>query len=167
MNEPRPINATPAMVERAAAATVADMERCGVLLDIDPEQARRDIAKCGRSYMDGYELAKALDDRCYWSCDFELAEALDGFAGHLRDALEAAEKEWAERTNPQPPFPDGTRVQFSGGRERGIIDGIYKHGVAKYTVIVDGDPDTGLPHQSRRILRFEEVSLASDEGRTP
>lgn len=54
------------------------------------ERAIEDIILCSRwSGMDGYEIAKYLDDTHHWECDLELAQALDGLSHILSVKLNA------------------------------------------------------------------------------
>lgn len=155
MTEPRPRILTPEMGLRAATSiATALVERTNI--EGDAESLAKDIAKYGRQHMDGYELAKELDDRAYWSCDLNIADELDGFSSAARHEIEAAEKEWAARNNLQPPFPIGTHIKLIRG-ETGEITGIYEYGPAKYLVAIDGDPNASLPSNSRRIVNFEDA----------
>jgi polyhydroxyalkanoate synthesis regulator phasin len=156
MSEPRPTILTPKLAAIAAQSVVEDLVKDG---HIKPEEAGdsvSDIAKHGRQNMDGYELAKTLDDRAYWDCDFQMCEILDGFGWAARAAIEQAQKEWFTRTSPNPPFEIGARVKLRRG-ETGIIDAIYEHGPAQYCVKIDGDERSEEPTNSRRIVNFEDA----------
>lgn len=147
---------SPEIARQAAQSIVDDLINHGHVEERHRDGSVDDIVKHGRQYKDGYELAKALEDWSGWGCSFQTAEVLDGFGCAVSSALDKAEKEWAARTSPQPPFPVGTRVVLPRG-EAGVIDGVYAHGAAKYLVKVDGDKDAAPPTCSRRIINFEDA----------
>jgi len=145
------------IIARLAASSVVDrLIRDGHLEEDTREDSLEDIAKYARPHMDGYEIAKALDDYASWCIDFQICETLDGFSHEVRSQLDMAERAWVAATNPQPPLAMGSRVQLSRG-ETGVITGIYEYGAAKYLVKVDGDPRGEAPQESRRIINFEDA----------
>lgn len=143
----------PALAKYAAEDIVGELVKGGHLEAHQAEDAVADIVKRGGQHVDGYELAKALDDWAHWDCNFEMAEILDGYSRACSHHVERAEKDWAKITAPQPPLSIGARVRLQRS-EAGTIDGIYEHGAAKYTVKIDGIHDG-----SRRIVNFEDVKL--------
>lgn len=157
---PRPTRLTPEMALRAARAIAIELKKAGEI-DCPVEEAAADIAKHGRRHMDGYELAKALDDYAHWSCKMGTAEVLDGFSGTADEEIKAAQQEWAEANSVKPPFPVGTRVIARWGREdhAGTIDEIFTHGVAQYCV--KADTETGT---SRMVVNFEDVRAIEGEA---
>ena len=161
--EPRPKKLTKAMSLMAAGEIANELSDAGLLRDIDPPQACTDIAQQGASrlYVDGYQLAKDLEENCEWECNLQIAKILDGYGAAARKQIDAAEKDWAARTDPQPPYPIGQRVKISN-TEAGEITAIYKYGTAEYEVKIDGDANALPPHNSRRIILFED---AKAEGR--
>lgn len=113
------------------------------------------IALAYRQYMDGYRLARELDE----SGNMEMSdiEALDTVGSLIDDARRNLEKKWAEDTNPQPPFPIGTRLtvpSMRGGSESGVIAGLYEYEPAKYKVKIDGETDPS----SFRLINFEHAA---------
>lgn len=154
--EPRPKTATREMKHAAAERTVDSLISHGHLAPAERADSIESLAKVGERYMDGYQIAKRLDDWSHWDCDLEMAEDLDSFPGHLDDELRKAEQAWFDRTQPQPPFPVGARIAF--GRDSvGVIDSVYDHGPAKYAVKVDGDGEADTPTCRRSIVNFEDV----------
>lgn len=149
---------SPTLARYAAEDIVGELVKNGLLEQVAAEDAVDDIVKHGRQHMDGYELAKALDDYAHWDCCFEMVEILNGFGWAVSSQIDRAEKDWAKLTSPQPPHPMGTRVKLFRD-ERGTIDGIYDHGAAKYLVKVDGAPGNG-----RRIINFEDAVPFVDEA---
>lgn len=149
---------SPTLARYAAEDIVGELVKADVMPQSDAEGAVDDLVKYGWKHMDGYELAKALDDYAHWDCNFKMVEILDGFGYAISAQIGKAEKDWAKLTSPQPPHPMGTRVKLYRG-ELGTIDGIYEHGAAKYLVKVDGERGNG-----RRIINFEDADLIVDEA---
>jgi hypothetical protein len=160
----RPWRLTEEMRLAAARETATDLLKARCIEPDMVEDSVRDIAKVGRGHEDGYELAKRLDSSCYWDCDLMMAEELDNWAANCRNEIERAEKAWFEATKPEPPFPVGTRVQARNGVETitGTIDEIYTHGVARYCIKQDGDPEAEKSHR-RWIVKWEDVVPLTDE----
>lgn len=155
-SEARPKTATREMKQAAAERTVALLVSHGHLTPAERADSIENLAKVGERHMDGYQIAKHLDDWHHWDCNLEMAEDLDSFSSHLDDELRKAERAWFERTRPQPPFPVGTRIAF-GKRGIGVIDSIYDHSPGKYAIKVDGDAEADAPTCRRSIVNFEDV----------
>lgn len=156
MSEPRPKYSNEIALA-AAKKLAAELAKEDLIESGTVEASAQDIAKYARPYADGYEIARELEKFAWWECDLQIAETLDGWSSIVRSHIEAAEKEWAERNNIQPPFPCGTRVSLNS-QETGTITEIYKYGAAKYCIAIDGDPDANSSKQARRIVNFEDVS---------
>jgi len=154
---PRPWRLTPEMAQRAATALVADLIAKGRLRESERNDAIRGIAGHGKMFMDGYHLARELERYDGWNCNLEMAEALDNWSLLADEEIKAAQKEWAEANNIQPPFPIGARViaRWGGQDHPGTIDEVYGHGVAQFCVKADGEPGT-----RRMIVNFEDVRIA-------
>jgi hypothetical protein len=150
--EPRPKALTPEMLLSIGTELASMLAKSGHIDTDQIEASAADIAKVGRRHIDGYELAKALDDRCYWDCNLMMADDLDAFSSLADDRIKAAQREWADRNNVQPPYPIGTKVKNKRG-EVGVLDEVYSHGVAQYLVKMD---DEKRP-TCRSILFFEDV----------
>lgn len=107
-----------------------------------------DLAQvCRGEYMDGYELAKALDEICGWSPTAQDVETLDNFGLELREALRHKRIAWARDNNIQPPLPVGTMTT------RGEITGIYEQDGACYEIRKAGDSNP----TRRYIVPFEDA----------
>lgn len=156
MSEPRPrFNAE---IAKLAAAEIVDTLIAHRLVGAaERDDCIAGIAKHAGPRDDGYTIARALDRYEHWDCDFEIAEVLNEFGNACDGYVREAEKEWASRTNPQPPVPMGTRIKLSWGKS-GIIDGISSYGIASYEVKVDGEPEN-----SRYIVRFEDATTTAAE----
>jgi hypothetical protein len=158
MNATRPTRLTDEMRLAAALETAMDVQReCSDFRGEDTNELAEQIASQARyAHMDGYELAKRLDDHCGWDVDTMMVEALDNWSSNARIELEKAQKAWAAETNPQPPLPIGARVKLKGLLDTGEITGIYEHGTAQYLVKIDGDP-AAETSKSRRIVNYEDA----------
>lgn len=156
LHEPRP-KFSPEIARLAAAEVVGELIEARHIEEAQRGDATDDIARyAGGRYSDGYAIAKRLDDRAGWDCNFEMAEILNGLSSTISYHISAAEKAWAARTSPQPPFPVGTRVRLSAS-EVGAIDGIYEYGAAQYIVKIDGDKAAAPPTKSRCVVNFEDA----------
>lgn len=146
------------MALNAGRSIAVSLAKAGLIEESEVEDSAIDIAKYGRKYMDGYALAKALDDYGHWDCNFEMAEELNEFSSAADYEIGAAEKGWAIANSIAAPLPIGDRVVISRSGETGEITGIYEHGPAKFLIKIDGDPRADGPQTSRRIVNFEDVS---------
>lgn len=98
-------------------------------------------------HIDGYKLAKALDDECGWEIDAMDVDALDNFGDEVREAHRQACIAWARDNNIQPPLPIGTMTT------KGEITGIFAHDAACYEVRELGDTNP----TRRLIVLFEDA----------
>ncbi len=156
--EPRPRSLTPEMKQRIGAELAAALVQGGHLDASQQQKAAADIAKVARGlYMDGYALATDLDRFCGWACNLEIANELDAFSSCVHAEIKAAQRAWAERNSIEPPYPAGTRITMPSG-EGGVIDEIYKYGIAQYTIKMDGDPEAEKSHR-RLVINFEDVHV--------
>lgn len=106
-----------------------------------------DLARAYRSGMNGYELAKTLDNYHGWIPTADDVESLDCFGGEVREAHRQACIAWARDNNIQPPLPIGAMTT------RGEITGISEWDGACYEVRKPDDQ-----HPTRRyIVRFEDA----------
>jgi hypothetical protein len=113
----------------------------------DSDEAQ-DIADEYSIHMDGYELAKDLDENRSWNTSSETVDELDEVIFDAEDMLKALEYEWVARNNIQQPLSDGTRIK------EGIIDGVYEYQAARYKVIKNGET---AESNSRQIIKFEDA----------
>jgi hypothetical protein len=115
----------------------------------DADQAS-DLGKEYRSHMDGYTLAKALEDNCGWDIAVSDVEALDCMGAEVRAIHRTACLAWAQVHDIQPPLPIGAMTT------RGEITGIYEHDAACYLIRQSGETN-----ESRRlIVKFEDACAA-------
>lgn len=105
--------------------------------------------------MDGYELARALEERYHWICDFAIAEVLNDLSGVARDLLLKAQKTWADTERPKPPYSINDRIKLRNSGKTGIITEI--RGPSQFLVAIDGDPQAFGPSERRSIVNFEDA----------
>ena len=108
------------------------------------------IAEHYRPYMDGYELARALDRYAGWDLtmsDVEELDCMDSIVGQLQ---REAEKKWFEENNIQPPLPIGTVIT------KGVITGLCEHSPGKYLV-----KENGCTQDGRHLLVNYEDAVAA------
>ena len=122
---------------------IAAKEVCARIRDAEPE----DIAECYSYPMDGYQLAKALEQKFCWDIRVEDVSDLDAMDYVVRTKLTDAEKEWVARENITPKLQPGTVIK------RGVISGVSDYGAAMYKV-----KEHGCTNPSRHLLvRFEDA----------
>ena len=110
-----------------------------------------DIARAYRPYMDGYQLAKRMED-WGWDVDSVFVEDMENMFANVSMCHENAQRLWEKQQNIQPPHPIGTQTT------KGEIVGIYDHGTAKYLIKQPGQDDEKTGHR-RLIVNFEDVVL--------
>lgn len=157
MSEPRPTRLTDDMALEAAKIIANDLSRAGQLDDMTFDCAASDIAAVARRHMDGYELAKELDQWKGWHITTEIVEALDGYSSAAGTIILQAQREWVERNSVEPEHDAGTRVRIKwlGEPVEGVIHGVYEHGAAQYLITPDGWQEG----QGRPIVYFESVEV--------
>lgn len=146
--------------EIAAAATYKNLAQWGSFPDGNEEDTIELLIKHGNTRINGYDLAKAMDDD-YWgiSPNAEIVECLDGFSSALERARDNEIKRWIEREGITPPLAVGTRVVWQSykGIQSGEITGIYEYSPAKYMIKVDGDVEANTSKNSRHIVWWDNV----------
>ena len=157
MSMPRPTCLLPEMALSAARKLATDLYNAGLIEDDQREEAAADIARFGRPYMDGYDLAKRLDAYASLDCTALMVELLDTFGSYAREEIEAAQKAWCAAEGIRPTYTSQTHVRLKSG-ETGIITGIHAYGAAKYEIAMDDDVEAWSKAQRRRIVNFEDVT---------
>ena len=102
-----------------------------------------------RQYMDGFELAKELDQEG-WEVNTIFVEDMDEMYNNVRNLHREACIRWAEENSIEPPFPAGTEIK------EGIITGVYTYDPACFRVKPVGQDDEKDNHR-RIIIRFEDA----------
>lgn len=110
-----------------------------------------DLAKVYGPYMDGYQLAKELESRCYWNITVMDVDALDCLDTEVRAIHRAACMAWVKEHDIQPPLPVGTMTT------QGEIAGIYEHDAACYLIREHGETNPSR----HLIVRFEDARAAA------
>ena len=115
----------------------------------DPDQSAFEISRHWSPGIDGYELAKLLDDYEGWAITVDDVNELDCISSVVWQAEEDARKEWAAKWNIQPPLPIGTKLK------QGEVVGVSEHRAACYNV-----KEVGCTREGRYlIVKFEDAAL--------
>ena len=136
------------IIEKAAKLTASQAS------NIDPndvDDLAKDISRAYIPHMDGYRLAKMMDD-FGWDVDSMFVEDMDVMWNNVRIIHDEAQRVWAKDKNIQPPYPIGTKTT------RGEIVGIYEHGAAQYLIVPTNHDDIKNGYR-RLIVNFEDVVL--------
>jgi hypothetical protein len=133
-------------------ALVAHIETAKLWPDTPAEESAADIASQWHPGIDGYELAKNLDNHCGWFIDAEVVDQLDNIDMVIRAAQREARKAWAKAWNIQPPHPVGTKVKSP--HAKGVIAGVCDYMGATYLIKEDGCTQEGR----HLLVKFEDVT---------
>lgn len=150
-NPPRP-TLTPDMIKAAADKLVS--QPCFPLDDIgaSKDEAIKELVDCYRHHMNGYELAKALDDDHGWNISSMVVDDLECMGYFASDMLTEAERAWVAECNIQPPLPVGAELDI------GVITDIADHHSPGCYLVKEygqeSDSETGC---RRLIVKFEDA----------
>jgi len=104
----------------------------------DPEEVIADLKKAlDRSWRkDGYNLAKTLEDDCYWDPNADMVSTLDSAEHDIRAVLSRMTEEWIKETGSKPPAKEGDRVsaRWGGNTIEGIVNRVYMNGTMNIRV---------------------------------
>ena len=144
----RPRRVTDAMALRAAERITDDLIQSSFFGIEERDEIIADLLEVTRfdRTVDGYQIARTLENSKHWECDLQIAECLDRFSDLCSEALRQAEWRWAVENPMKQSFPTGHPVSTAYGDGR--IDSIYDRGAHKYVVQV-GD--------RKLIIPFEDV----------
>ena len=151
----RPTTYTDKM-NRAAAEEMADQLIDRHNFHASRERIANDLLKSINYWLDGYHLAKDLENYCHWNIDEEVVMTLSEMYGLRLSEKERCEKEWVAQTNPQPAFSVGDEVSFESAREgiqTGPIHSIYEE-FARYVIDVKRTGTGGV------LIPYENVRAA-------
>ena len=112
-----------------------------------------EIAECFSEQIDGYELAKKLEEVCSWDITVDMIERLDYMHYEVEKLHNKILKQWIIDSDIKPPFENGTKIT------RGVIDGIYEHKPAHFLVKEYDCTD----ESSRLIIKFEDAVAVEAE----
>jgi hypothetical protein len=107
MTSPRPRHLP---TERACTVATKLADRLiliGAVEFDDRAEVVADIVKYASPSMDGYELAKTLDDCCCWACTLQTAETLDEWHSLYSQELKIMEREWTIANDIKPTLTAG------------------------------------------------------------
>ncbi len=135
----RPTSKTPAVREKAVREFMPEViEWLGDDAG-DEEELFKQLSEVLNPWNDGYEAAKELERRWYWSVDAELVGILENFSDY--GVKENAVKAWVIEVQPKPTFKLGDRVVWKRKLSpdiEGTITKIYAE-TAQYIVSKDGE----------------------------
>ena len=106
-----------------------------------------ELASCYYSHIDGYELAKRLENKYCWNIDLEVIEALYDLQWEVESIHKKACMQWVIDSKIKPPLAIGTVIK------EGVIKGIYEHDAAMYTVTMHGE----TMKNRHQIVKFEDA----------
>ena len=106
-----------------------------------------EIANCYYPYIDGYELAKKLENTYCWDIAVEMIEELDGIQYEVDKIHKKACMQWVIDNDIKPPLKIGVAIK------EGVIKGIYEHDAAMYTVTKYGE----TMKNRHQIVKFENA----------
>lgn len=129
------------IIEQAVNKVIS--ENKSIFHDID-DYGIEDIVEKYHYGMDGYEIAKKLDDNG-WEMNLEIANALDEIGYNVKSILSELEWEWQKEYNIQQQFEIGTKIK------EGVISGISQYHAACYEVRHNENPN------SFKIIKFENA----------
>jgi len=142
---------TEEMRMQASVKMVARMVHAGLFQKHETDGFADDIcAATKRERHDGYKIARELEERHHWECDFSIADSLEEFGGILDAIHRDAEKKWAEE-NPMTPLPEGSVVFWNGSL--GTVHGVCPYRPHCYKFRND---ETKGP-ESYFVVPFEDV----------
>lgn len=110
---------------------------------------------CWAEDLDGYRLARQLEQCCNWDPDIQLANALDTALGHAMKVHEIEVIKWVKEVSPRQYFKVGDRVLVlvNGQLREGEIERVEEH-VAHYRVnLIKASPE----ERGLYVIRFEDT----------
>lgn len=149
----RPSRSNPRVMENAARRLAPRIiEWDGALTEDEIVEA---LAKHGTYDVDGYALAKRLEDCEYWSPDENLVDILAAFQSELYDAHRQLVKVWVKEAQIALPLNVGDMVQWlqNGKQQTGKITKLNAEEAIYYIQIDGGDPSHSY------LVEFERASL--------
>lgn len=110
--------------------------------------------------MDGYEIAKNLEENGYYGLTFEDCSVLNDFSFHVEQELNKEEMFWVKDNDIQPKFKTNDFVSWMFRHERkfGRIVGIHDHGCAEYLIHEFNNDGSLIKNERKIIVKFEHVT---------
>lgn len=127
---------------------------------VDKEQAAADICAEYFFCMDGYELAKALDDNHGWDITRDMIDTFDSFNYMYSAAQDQLERDWVNQYGIQAPLAVGQRVtlKHNQGGGTGTITEVNYDGRARYLIQLDEEKNPN----SKAVVRYEDATALED-----
>lgn len=110
-----------------------------------------DLVECYRVGIDGYELARRLEDECGWTIRADLVSRLDYVDSVVRQKHRVACEQWVHDFSISPPCPIGATIK------EGVIKCVSLYYPASYEVQAHGEVNP-----NRRVIVHFEDAVASD-----
>ncbi len=137
---------------KAAQCVAAEVCKWGNNTHINQSELAEHISVVFRRHMDGYEIAKKLDNRFCYDPNPEMVESLDLMQHEVDKVHQEELKKWVDKNNIKPPFEVGTEIT------EGFITGICTHSVACYLVRKHDVPEDH-PNNPRLVVKFEDAAF--------
>lgn len=133
-------------IQRPHISTETILQACTVVA-LKLDGTAEEIASCYYSHIDGYQLAKELEDKHSWNIDLQVIEELEELQWEVDSIHKKVCMQWVIDSNIKPQFENGTKIK------EGVINGVYKHGAAAYMVTKYGE----TMHGRHTIIKFEDA----------
>lgn len=110
--------------------------------------------------MDGYRIARLLEDNGYDGIDLDAANTLDNFGFYVSKELDVEEAFWVKDNDIQPKLKAGDSVTWMSRHERkfGKITGIFEHGAAEYLIQECNKEGLRIKDNRELVVKFENVT---------
>lgn len=121
------------------------------------DEVAREISQVVDIHQNGYDLARALDDKKGWLIDANIVQVLDRAPYARAYVIDEKQKAWVEKHKIKPDCRPGQRVNFDwmGKTVSGTILSIAESRPATYVIHVDDEH--GLDFDP--LIFFENVTL--------
>lgn len=139
--------------EMIAEAAKLTAKQTSNIDDDERDDLERDIIKAYCYLMDGFQLAKYMEDYG-WVVDTIFVEDMDSMDNYVRQVHQREQFKWEKEFDIKPPYPVGTKTT------KGEITGISEYGAAQYKIKPYGQEDETCGKR-RRIVNFEHVILSA------
>ncbi|MCK5614424.1 hypothetical protein KAR91_71820 [Candidatus Pacearchaeota archaeon] len=166
--KPRPTKEDPEVKEEFKKRVIAVLDKVVPDEDEGNEEVADYLIKQMTDYheIDGYRLAKSIDEEYYMNLDFEVAEALHELHWELGSVYDNAVREWVKEFDIKIPFSIGDKalIQVDSNQEaEGEVVKFYED-LAKVCIFCSkmGHVRTGSGSYGR-IMNCEDVKIIEEK----